>query len=185
SRRQKVFVEIARRAGFDASVYEWPSRPSDRAWGREQKSLARWLKTLPRPAGVMASNDQRARHVLEAARLAGLRIPDDLAVIGVDNDETLCELSTPSISSIALDTDTIGYQGAAMLDRLMQGRRVPRRPVRVPPLGVIARRSTDMLAMADPAVVAAVRFIDANIGRPIRISDVLRVTQLSRKTPEG
>jgi LacI family transcriptional regulator len=165
-------------------VYAWPSRPAERAWGREQKSLAHWLKTLPRPAGIMASNDQRARHVLEAARLAGLRIPDDLAVIGVDNDETLCELSTPSISSVALDTDTIGFQGAAMLDRLMGGRRVPRRAELVPPLGVIARRSTDMLAMADPSVVAAVRFIDANISRPIRISDVLRITQLSRKTLE-
>jgi LacI family transcriptional regulator len=184
SRRRKVFVETVARAGFGASVYAWPAREADRAWGREQKSLARWLKGLPRPAGVMASNDQRARHVLEAARLAGLRIPDDLAVIGVDNDETLCELSTPSISSVALDTDTIGYQGAAMLDRLMGGRRVPRRAEVVPPLGVIARRSTDMLAMADPAVVAAVRFMDANIGRPIRIADVLRVTQLSRKTLE-
>ena len=184
SQRQEVFVDVVRRAGFDASVYAWPARPADRIWGREQKSLARWLKSLPRPAGVMASNDQRARHVLEAARLAGLSIPDDLAVIGVDNDETLCELSTPSISSVALDTDTIGYQGAAMLARLMGGRRVPRRAVVVPPLGVIARRSTDMLAMADPAVVAAVRFMDANIGRPIRISDVLRVTQLSRKTLE-
>jgi LacI family transcriptional regulator len=184
SRRQKVFVGTVRSAGFDASVYAWPEREAERAWGREQNSLARWLKSLPRPAGVMASNDQRARHVLEAARLAGLRIPDDLAVIGVDNDETLCELSTPSISSVALDTDTIGYQGAAMLDRLMAGRRVPRRALLVPPLGVIARRSTDMLAMADPAVVAAVRFMDANIGRPIRISDVLRAAQLSRKTLE-
>jgi LacI family transcriptional regulator len=83
----------------------------------------------------MASNDQRARHVLEAARVAAIAVPDDLAVIGVDNDETLCELSTPSISSVALDTDTIGYQGAAMLDRLMDGRKVPRRAILVPPLG--------------------------------------------------
>src|SRR6185295_10790874 len=184
STRQAAFADSIRAAGFASTVYEWPRRAADRARHREQKRLARWLKTLPRPAGVMASNDQRARHVLEAARLAGLRIPDDLAVIGVDNDETLCELSTPSISSVALDTDTIGFQGAAMLDRLMGGRRVPRRAELVPPLGVIARRSTDMLAMADPSVVAAVRFIDANISRPIRISDVLRVTQLSRKTLE-
>jgi LacI family transcriptional regulator len=76
----------------------------------------------------MASNDQRARHVLEAARAAGIPIPDQLAVIGVDNDETLCELSTPSISSVALDADTIGFQGAAMLARLMDGRRIPSAP---------------------------------------------------------
>jgi LacI family transcriptional regulator len=132
----------------------------------------------------MASNDQRARHVLEAARLADLRVPDDLAVIGVDNDETLCELSTPSISSVALDTDTIGFEGAAMLHRLLRGRRGPRSMVRVPPLGVIARKSSDVLAMADAAVVAAVRFMEANVSRPIRIADVLRAANLSRKTLE-
>jgi len=184
SQRQEVFVETVKKAGYETSVYAWPARAADRAWGREQKSLARWLKALPKPVGVMASNDQRARHVLEAARTAGIRIPDDLAVIGVDNDETLCELSTPSISSVALDADTIGFQGAAMLARLMDGRRIPRRPELVPPLGVIARKSTDVLAMADPAVVTAVRFIEANISRPIRIADVLGVAQLSRKTLE-
>lgn len=184
SQRQKAFADTVKKAGFSSSTYRWPTRAADRGWGREQKSLAAWLKSLPKPAGIMASNDQRARHVLEAARVAAIAIPDDLAVIGVDNDETLCELSTPSISSIALDTDTIGYQGAAMLDRLMHGRRVPRRAELVPPLGVIARRSTDMLAMADPTVVEAVRFMDANIGRPIRIADVLAVARLSRKTLE-
>jgi LacI family transcriptional regulator len=184
SQRQEVFVETVKAAGFPASVYEWPRRAADRAWGREQKSLVRWLRSLPKPAGIMASNDQRARHVLEAARAAGITVPDELAVIGVDNDEVLCELSTPSISSVALDAETIGYQGAAMLDRLMSGRRIPRRPEMVVPLGVVARRSTDVLAMADPAVVAAVRFIDANIGRPIRISDVLASARLSRKTLE-
>lgn len=184
SQRRKAFAEAAKTAGVPSSAYPWPARAADRAWAREQKSLARWLTQLPRPAGVMAANDQRARHVLEAARVAAIRVPDDLAVIGVDNDETLCELSTPSISSVALDTDTIGFQGAAMLDRLMKGRRVPRRALLVPPLGVIARRSTDLLAMADPAVVDAVRFMDANIGRPIRIADVLAAARLSRKTLE-
>ena len=184
AQRQKVFVQTVRAAGHEASDYDWPEKAADRAWGREQKSLARWLKGLPKPAGVMASNDQRARHVLEAARTAGIPIPDDLAVIGVDNDETLCELSTPSISSVALDADTIGFQGAAMLARLMAGRRIPRRPELVPPLGVIARKSTDVLAMADPAVVTAVRFIEANISRPIRIADVLSAARLSRKTLE-
>lgn len=184
SQRQKTFAEAVKKAGFECSSYRWPARSADRGWGREQKSLARWLRSLPKPVGIMASNDQRARHVLEAARVAAIAVPDDVAVIGVDNDETLCELSTPSISSVALDTDTIGFEGAAMLDRLMNGRRVPRRAVPIPPLGVIARRSTDMLAMADPTVVDAVRFMDANIGRPIRIADVLAVARLSRKTLE-
>jgi len=184
SQRQAAFVQAIEGAGFRVSPYEWPTRAGERAWGREQKRLARWLRRLPRPTGLLASNDQRARHVLEAARLAGLQIPDDLAVLGVDNDETLCELSTPSISSVALDTDTIGYEGAAMLHALLRKRRAPRTMVLVPPLGVVARRSSDLLAMADPAVVAAVRFMDQNLGRPIRITDVLAAAQLSRKTLE-
>jgi len=180
SQRLEAFSSAVELGGFPVSIYRWPAL----AWGREQKRLAGWLRRLPKPAGIMASNDQRARHVLEAARLAGLRIPDDLAVIGVDNDETLCELSTPSISSVSLDTDTIGYRGAALLHALMKGRRAPRKPVSVPPLGVVARRSSDLLAMADPAVVDAVRFIDANLSKPIRISDVLTAARLSRKTLE-
>src|SRR6185295_12559527 len=143
TQRRDVFADVVKRAGFEAVVYAWPRRRADRARGREQKALARWLKSLPRPVGIMASNDQRARHVLEAARLAGLRVPDDLAVIGVDDDETLCELSTPSISSVALNTDQIGFRGAEVLDQLMQGKKVARSPVFVPPLGVIARKSTD------------------------------------------
>jgi LacI family transcriptional regulator len=179
-KRRDAFKEEIGRAGFETRVYPWPALP----WGREQKRLARWLGGLPRPNGILASHDPRARHLLEAARLAGLRIPDDLAVIGVDNDETLCELSTPSISSVALDTESIGYEGAALLHALLRGRRTPKKMVLVPPLGVVARKSTDLLAMADPAVVEAVRFMDANLGRPIRISDVLAAGRLSRKTLE-
>ena len=182
--RRRTFSELLARDGFATSVYEWPQAPEGRTRLRELESLMRWLQSLPKPVGVMASNDQRARHVLEAARMAGLRVPEELAVVGVDNDETLCELSTPSISSIALNTDHIGFKGAAMLDRLMTGRPVPRKAVSVPPLGVIARKSTDLLAMADSNVVAAVRYMEANIDKPIRISEVLRVANVCRKTLE-
>src|SRR5204863_4062316 len=125
SRRQKVFVDAVRRAGFDASVYSWPTRPANRVWGREQKLLAKWLHSLPRPAGVMASNDQRARHVLEAARQVGLHIPDELAVIGDDDVEALCVQFAPSLSSLAHVTDTLCLHDAAGVDRRMQGRAVP------------------------------------------------------------
>jgi LacI family transcriptional regulator len=182
--RRLVFAETIAKHDFQTDVYEWPASAEDRVRAREQEPLAAWLKSLPKPAGLMACNDQRARHVLEAARLAGLRVPEDLAVIGVDNDETLCELSTPSITSIAPNTDHLGFKGAEMLDRLMKGRRVTTKPMSVPALGVIARRSTDQLAMADTNVVAAVRFMEANIDKPIRISEVLRVASVCRKTLE-
>lgn len=182
--RREGFVRTVRRAGFRVQGYEWPGRRGDWAWAREQRHLAGWLEGLPRPVGLMASNDQRARHVLEAARLAHLQVPQDLAVIGVDNDEVLCEMGTPPLSSVELNTRRVGYEAAAMLDRLMQGRSAGGRSVVVAPLGVAARQSTDVLAMEDRDVAAAVRFIRANAHRPIRVTDVLRAGVVSRRTLE-
>ena len=138
-----------------------------RRWADLQGELTRWLAQLPKPLGLMACNDVRARHVLEACRTLGLRVPHDVAVLGVDNDEMICELTDPPLSSIDQAARRIGYEAAAVLDRLMKGasemagrgrggkpRRVHSTPQRivVPPIGVVARASTDTLATRDPAV---------------------------------
>jgi LacI family transcriptional regulator len=186
--RRQGFIEAARGMGCEPKVYEWPQRKRDRSWSREQLHLAGWLASLARPVGrpvgLMASNDQRARHVLEAARLAGLRVPDDLAVIGVDNDELLCEMSSPSLSSIALNTGRLGFEAAARLDRLMKRRRVPELPIVVDPTGVVVRRSTDLLALEDQAVAEAVRLIRENAHKPLQVSDILRSVRVSRRSLE-
>ena len=153
-------------------------------WRERQRALGRWLAALPRPSGVIAANDQRGRHVLEAARSAGLRLPDDLAVVGIDNDEVLCEMTVPPLSSVELNTARMGYEGAALLDRRMSGRPVGRRPLRLPPLRVVARRSSDMLAVDDASVAAALRFLRENAHRPIRVADAVRAANVSRKTLE-
>jgi LacI family transcriptional regulator len=184
SARFKHFAETLAPNGAQVHQYHWPKNPRHWSWPREQKHLARWLKTLPKPIGIMASNDQRARHVLEAARLADLEIPRDLAVIGVDNDEVLCEMSSPSLSSVAVNAHRIGYEAAKLLHRLMAGKKPPPRRIVVEPLGVIARQSTDTLAMADEAVVAALRYIRNHIDKPIRVADILTAVPVSRKTLE-
>ena len=139
-----------------------------RRWADLQGELIRWLAQLPKPLGLMACNDLRARHVLEACRTLGLRVPHDVAVLGVDNDEMICELTDPTLSSIDQAARRIGYEAAATLDCLMQsaphpaggrtrrGRsaRSPASPPRivVPPIGVVPRASTDTLATSDPLV---------------------------------
>ena len=183
-RRETTFVASIRAAGFEPNVYRCPSRPRDRAWEREQTILADWLTQLPKPVGLMACNDDRGRQVLEACRTAEIRVPEDVAVIGVDNDELLCDLADPPLSSVALNAEQGGYRTAALLDKMMHSRlRKPCHLV-VEPLYVVTRRSTDIIALDDPEVAAALRFIHLNTGRPIGVDDVVKHLQLSRRALE-
>jgi LacI family transcriptional regulator len=134
------------------------------------------------PLGLVACNDDRGRQVLEACREAGLHVPEQIAVVGVDNDELLCELSDPPLSSVEPDTRRIGYEAAALLDRMMQGERPPAAPLFVPPKSVVTRRSTDVLAIDDREVAQAVRFIRDHACEGINVEDLLREVPLARVT---
>lgn len=184
-RRQEGFCHRLAEAGFSVHLYPATAR-NYQDWGKEQAILARWLQDLPKPVGVMACNDDRGREVLAACRLAELHVPEQLAVVGVDNDSLLCELSDPPLSSVALNTERGGYEAAALLDEMMQRRRGPHPPKRivVPPLHVVTRRSTDILALDDPEIASALRFIHDNAGRPIQVEDVVRQMNWSRRTLE-
>jgi len=183
--RAEHFQRIAKGANVPCFVYE-PSPRARRDWDAMEDEIAHWLLSLPRPIGVMAAYDIRARHVLDACRRVGLAVPDQVAVVGVDNDEFLCNLSDPPLSSVAPDTRRTGYEAAALLDRLMSGRERSRgQATFVQPLGVVARRSTDVLALADPDVSAAVRFIREHACDGIAVKDVLDEVPLSRRVLEG
>lgn len=183
--RRASFCTLAAEADCECSVYE-VGPIGDRAadWSADQAHLARWLEKLPKPAGVFACFDIRGRHVLDACRAAGLRVPDDVAVVGVDNDPVLCELADPPLSSVAPDTRRTGYVAAELLDRLMAGEPVPPEPHLIRPLGVIARRSTDALAIEDSDVSTAVRFIREHACDGISIAQVLDAVPLSRRALE-
>jgi LacI family transcriptional regulator len=143
-----------------------------------------WLKGLAKPVGLMACNDIRGQQVLTACRAVGLAVPDEVAVIGVDNDDVLCELSDPPLSSIVPNSERIGYEAAALLDRMMAGKKPPPAPVIVPPAGIVTRRSTEVLAMDDRHIASAVRFIREHACEGINVSDVLRAVPLSRSALE-
>lgn len=180
-RRMREFTRQLNLVGSSPHVYPQPKRRQDCIWEKEQFLMANWLQTLPRPVGLFACNDDRGREVLEACRLAELRVPEDVAVLGVDNDEVFCDLAYPPLSSVALNAETAGYRAAELLDAMMQGRiRKPRR-IAVEALGVVTRRSTDIVAVEDQDVATALQFIHNRKGFKITVDDVVKEVLVSRR----
>jgi len=169
------------RMGKRCDVFD-PSRRRARLPGgdTEVQAIARWLGRLPRPAGVLACYDIRGQQVLEACQLVGLRVPDDVAVMGVHNDELVCDLCAPPLTSVIPDARRAGYEAAALLARMMAGERVPAGVRTVPPIGIACRQSTDVVAVSDEKLSAAVRFMRDHAHEGIGVGDVLRAVPMSR-----
>lgn len=183
--RRNGFVAAAGGAVGRGSLYESPwAGLREHPWPEERNRIARWLQSLPRPVGIMACNDARAQQVLEACRHLGAHVPDEIAVVGVDNAETFCELCNPPLSSVAPDAERIGFEAAVLLERLMAGKAAPRQPLRVPPRGVVTRQSSDVYAVEDTLVSRAVRFIREHACGGIKVEDVLREARCSRSVLE-
>jgi LacI family transcriptional regulator len=184
-RRQQGFAETLREAGRDYALLEtlWDTARAPQ-WEEQQEAIGRWLQSLPKPLGVMACNDMRGQHVLDACRRYDLAVPEEVAVIGVDNDELLCSLCDPPLTSVVPNPERIGYDAAAMLDALMQGGVVPQTAQLVEPIGVVTRQSTDVLAIDDPLMVTALRYIREHACDGISVADVLKQVPLTRSVLE-
>lgn len=177
------FVKYIRRAGCTCKVFESASEDfADRL--AEQRKLGCWLTSLPKPVGIMACYDIRGQQVLDVCREVGLRVPDEVAVIGQHNDEPLCELCDPPLSSVIPNPRLAGYRAAELLDRMIRGRRVVPRIYRIAPIGVETRPSTDVVAINDPDIANAIRFIRENAIRGIGVDDVLKAVPISRSMLE-
>lgn len=181
--RRSAFARLLAERGLDERIFELPAREAT-AVGRERQDdrLARWLLDLGQPAGVFAGCDVLGLRVLDVCRRAGIAVPEQVAVIGVDNDTLLCSLADPPLSSVAHDLDRIGYEAAALLERSMGGGVSADVFQRVDPAGVVSRQSTDLVAIADEAVARAVSFIRNHACDGINVEDVLRHVPLSRVT---
>lgn len=156
----------------------------DSQLGNEEE-LAQTLCELPKPLAILTGTDRRAASVMEAAWQAELQVPDDVAILGMGDHTILCDLCTPTLSSVDLDMETRGFQAASLLFRLMSGDPAPSEPIRVPPVGVISRGSTDTYAFSDPTFAAARRFIQENAHEPIKVTDVASAVETSRRTLEN
>jgi LacI family transcriptional regulator len=189
--RRDSFSQLVSEAGLRCHVFgDGPSERNLSTAKYEEEGLkdgepvAGWIQQLPKPVGLMACNDMRGQEVLNACRAVDVAVPDEVAVIGVDNEEELCELSDPPLSSVVPNTQRIGYDGAALLARMMQGSELPPQRFLVEPAGIVTRRSTEVLAIEDRQIAAAARFIREHACEGIDVGDVIKVAAMSRSTLE-
>ncbi len=185
NQRRAGFVETVRQARGSCAVLQAANLPGARTrWTDQQEELERWLSALPTPVGIMASNDPRAGMVLDACLALGRRVPEEVAIVGVDNDPVACEYCAVPLSSVARKDREVGERAAALLDDLMRGERAPAKAILLPPAGVVLRSSTDTLAIDDPHVAAAHGYIQAHLSEPFGVERVLEASQLSRRRLE-
>lgn len=176
--RRDAFLETI--GGRSVSVFD---RGTTRRGQRvdDDEAIERWLTGLPKPLALFACYDIRGRQALDACRRAGIAVPDEVAVLGVDDDDLLCSLSTPPLSSVIPDSRGAGRLAAAILERQMRGERLEAEEWLLPPLGIATRQSSDVLAIDDPLVVAAVQFIRGRACRGIKVQDVVRELATTRR----
>lgn len=181
--REESFSRRIGEAGFKCHSYNASLFCDGDIW-QERLAMSRWLLSLPRPVGLMACNDDCGAQVMEACKLAGLSVPDAVGVIGADNDDVVCGLSEPAMSSVAVNFERGGYDAAQALEKLMRDPASVPSKITVRPTHIVARRSTDIVAAKDPHVAKALRFIRENVRTPVSVGDVARAAGLSRRTLE-
>ncbi len=182
-RRQRGFTEHLTEVGCPPPATLLIQRPETLAeWEEVQQQLTNWIKELHKPVGLMASSDHHAQRILDACQRANVVVPEEVAVIGVDNDEETCRLSDPPLTSVMLDSERVGYEGAKLLNTLMR-RKLKARPAKqmfIPPLGVLARQSTDVTAINDPLVAHAARTIRERACHGLSVDELVRSLRISR-----
>ena len=180
------YRDTLQRAGFDCDVH-WTNFTFDEKSSNWQKFLdetSRWIASWPRPIGVLAASDQVCRYLADLCLRKGLDIPGDVALIGTQNETMLCVQPAPSLTSVDMDYDRVGYEAARLLESLMDGNQPATELTTLPPKGLAARNSTDVFAVEDPLVSRAMRFISDRGHTGIGVADVAEATLASRRTLE-
>jgi len=183
AKRGEAFQKRVAEAGFACRIYQPLKALGMQAlWEKEEPLLVAWLQSLPKPVGIMACNDDRSQHVLDACHAARIHVPSEVAILGVDDDEFICRLANPALSSICLNAEKLGYRAAELLDRVMAGEACRETTIEGLPTHVVARSSTDILLVEDREVSEAIRFIRRHADRPLQVDDVAEAVTLSRRS---
>lgn len=178
--RGEHFSKAVADAGFKTAVFKHSNPSGKLTWSKAQARMVQWLKSLPKPVALMAANDDHGQYIIEACKVAGLLVPGEVAVLGVDNDTLVCEFTRPSLSSIHLDTKCAGYHAAELLDKLMRGETVDQREIKVAATHVVARASTDIMGIEDALVAEAMQYIRSHTREQIQVIDVADAVSISR-----
>ncbi|SEO52703.1 xylose operon transcription regulator XylR [Paenibacillus sp. OV219] len=179
--RGEAYQAYLRSQGYDCLFFEPADAAHEESWHSSSEELIRWLKELPKPIGIMACYDIRGQQLLEACRYVGVAVPDEAAVIGVDNDELLCELSNPPLSSIQTNALKTGYIAAQLLDRMMAGESIEERIHLIEPTSIQVRLSSNVLAVEDKMVSDVIRFIRDHAHEDIQVQQLLDHFSVSRR----
>ena len=182
--RYEGFRKALEEAGYGENVHLYDRQNIDNMWYYDQSCLHEWLISLPKPIAIMACDDNQGNLLIQACHVCGFKIPFDVAIIGVDNDEILCNMSEPAMSTINVDIERGGYDTAEMVDRMVADPSYKGEDITLQSLKVIPRVSSSLFATNDPAVLKALRFILANVDKRISVSDVLNQVPMSRRLLE-
>lgn len=181
------YVEHLKSQGIAVSTFapRWDPITIGRGWTQHylRNEVGQFLKSLPKPVALMAYNDVRGREIVKACRLIGIAVPEEVAILGVDNDTLECDLSSPPLSSISIPWHRIGYEAAAQLDHLLEDE-PSESHMWIPPDGIAERQSTNSVAVSDPNVAAALLFIRENAHVPFGVDDVVNRATTGRRTLE-
>ena len=182
--RCKGFQERVAEAGFETHIHLVKKLKPGHEWHEEQEAMIAWLKSLPKPIGLMTSVDDYSQQVCEACRIADIHVPEEIAIIGVDDDSLICDRSNPALSSVALNTIDIGYQAAELLNTMMNDKEAEPQTLYFRGTHVVTRQSTDIMSIEDSEVVEAIQFIRSNACFRIQVSDVISKVAVSRRSLE-
>ena len=185
--RLASFREVIANSGFAVHAYHIEYLPHllhQTSWQNVNVQVRQWLKKLAKPVAILADHDVAAHDLANVCRLLNLRVPGDVAILGVDDDELECQLAFPPISSVAIPTQRIGFEAARLLDRMLSGKRVPNGPIYLPPVRVVIRQSTSMFAIDEPIVTAALDYIRNHLAKSLQVNTIATALTVHRRTLE-
>lgn len=182
--RYMGFLNRIMEKGLGDNFFEYKNQPLENLWYYESEPLADWIKSLPHPVALMACDDTRGNKIMEMCQVLGINIPEEIAVLGVDNDEIICNLSEPPLSSVSLNIVKGGYEAARLIDRLIHNEATSCEDVIIQPITIVNRLSTDIYATDNPAILAALKYIHQNLANKINVDDIVKQVPLSRRLLE-